>query len=122
MTQEAGKAEDLIVRNLIEALNRLRDDLDRVELWTAALGSFRRSVPEYRPGSDYLLRSASHAPIVNRIAAPRPFGHQFLRLCAGKPERVTRFNQDGVSALKNRPSEAALGGPESGPSTASPEP
>jgi len=47
MTQEAGKAEDLIVRNLIEALDRLRDDLDRVELWTAALGSFQRGVPEY---------------------------------------------------------------------------
>ena len=55
MTQEAGKAEDLIVRNLIGALNRLRDDLDRVELWTAALGSFQRGLPECRPGSDYLL-------------------------------------------------------------------
>jgi hypothetical protein len=48
MTQEAGTAEDLIVRNLIEALNRLRDDLDRVKLWTAALGSFQRGLPDTR--------------------------------------------------------------------------
>ena len=30
------RAADMIVRNLIEALNRLHDDLDRVELWTVA--------------------------------------------------------------------------------------
>jgi hypothetical protein len=48
-------AEDMVVRNLIEALNRLRDDLDRVELWTAALSSFQQPTPEYRPGGDYLL-------------------------------------------------------------------
>jgi hypothetical protein len=48
-------AEAMIIRNLIEALNRLHDDLDRVELWTAALGSFQHAVPEYRPGGDHLL-------------------------------------------------------------------
>jgi hypothetical protein len=48
-------AEDMIVRNLIEALNRLHDDLDRVELWTAALGYFRSPAPEYQPGDRYLL-------------------------------------------------------------------
>jgi len=50
-------AEDMIVRNLIEALNRLHDDLDRVELWTAALGHFHRPAPEYQPGEPYLLPS-----------------------------------------------------------------
>jgi len=49
-------AEDLIVRNLIEALERLREDLDRMELWTAALGSFQHPVPGYRPGDQYLLK------------------------------------------------------------------
>lgn len=48
-------AEDLIVRNLIEALNRLHDDLDRVELWTAALGCFQEQAAEYQPGDHYLL-------------------------------------------------------------------
>lgn len=48
-------AADMIVRNLVEALNRLHDDLDRVELWTVALSSFQQPPPEYRPDSDHLL-------------------------------------------------------------------
>jgi len=51
----ADDASDTIVRNLIEALNRLQDDLDRVELWTAALICFREPAPDYRPQADYLL-------------------------------------------------------------------
>lgn len=54
-------AEDVIVHNLIDALERLRDDLDKVELWAAALGHFQHAVPDYEPGSDYMM-SASSAP------------------------------------------------------------
>jgi hypothetical protein len=46
----------LIVRNLIEALERLRDDLDRMELWTAALGSFQHPIPDYPPSDRHLLK------------------------------------------------------------------
>jgi hypothetical protein len=48
-------AADAIVRNLIEALERLRGDLDRMELWAAALERFQRPVPDYRPGDQHLL-------------------------------------------------------------------
>jgi hypothetical protein len=48
-------AEDAIVHNLIEALERLREDLDRVELWSSTLDHFHRPVPEYRPGDQNLL-------------------------------------------------------------------
>jgi hypothetical protein len=54
------QAEDVIVRNLIEALDRLHGDLDRVELWTAALRCFDHPAPEYQPGDEYLL--PSHKP------------------------------------------------------------
>jgi hypothetical protein len=50
-------AADAIVRNLIEALERLREDLDRMELWTAALDRFQRPIPDYRPGDQHLLDS-----------------------------------------------------------------
>jgi len=40
----------VIVRNLIEALELLRKNLDRVELWTAALACFQHPAPEYQPG------------------------------------------------------------------------
>ena len=48
-------AADMIVRNLVEALNRLHDDLDRVELWTVALSSFQQPPREYRPDSEHIL-------------------------------------------------------------------
>jgi hypothetical protein len=53
------QAEEMIVHNLIEALDRLREDLDRVELWTAALGCFQQPVPEYEPSDRHLLSAKS---------------------------------------------------------------
>ena len=49
-------AEDVIIRNLIESLERLRSDIDRMELWAAALGSFRQPTPEYRPSDRHILK------------------------------------------------------------------
>ena len=48
-------AEDLVVRNLIEALNRIHADLERIEVWTAALACFQEAVPQYEPSCDHLL-------------------------------------------------------------------
>lgn len=52
-------AEDVIVHNLIDALERLREELDRVELWAGALGRFQDPIPEYQPASEYTLPPAS---------------------------------------------------------------
>ena len=52
-------AEDVIVHNLIDALDRLRDELNKVELWAVALGHFQHPVPEYQPGSAYMLGVSS---------------------------------------------------------------
>ena len=51
-------AEDAVIDNLIEALERLREDLERVELWAGALGCFQDPAPEYQPGNQYLLPPA----------------------------------------------------------------
>jgi hypothetical protein len=48
-------AADAIVRNLIEAVERLRTDLDRMELWAAALDRFQHPIPDYHPGDQHLL-------------------------------------------------------------------
>jgi len=55
-------AEDMILSHLIEALERLREDLDRMEMWTAALGSFQHPVPDYRPSDQHLLKVQSRRP------------------------------------------------------------
>ena len=52
-------AEDMIVGNLIGALERLRQDLDRAELWAAALGYFQAPIPEYEPSDRYVLPCAT---------------------------------------------------------------
>jgi hypothetical protein len=49
------QAEEMMTRNLIEALERLHEGLDRVELWTAALTCFVRPAPDYEPGEQYRL-------------------------------------------------------------------
>ncbi len=54
-------AADAIVRNLIEALEQLRNDLDRMELWAAALDRFQHPVPGYEPGDQHLLDPESNA-------------------------------------------------------------
>jgi hypothetical protein len=61
-------AEDLIVRNLIESLARLHEDLDRMELWAAALGSFQHPIPDYVPVERHLLKPATRRP--SRGAGP----------------------------------------------------
>jgi hypothetical protein len=60
----AERATDtMIVRNLLDALNRLHDDLDRVELWVGVLRSFQESAPEYQqPGGDYILPTRGPGP------------------------------------------------------------
>lgn len=52
----AEQVEDTIFVNLIESLQRLHDDLDKVELWLGALRSFQNPVPDYQPSDRYLLR------------------------------------------------------------------
>jgi len=54
-----NSAEETAVRNLADALERLNDDLDRVELWTVALGCFQHPVPDYQAGNEYLLPPSS---------------------------------------------------------------
>ena len=52
-------AEDVIIRNLIESLERLRSDIDRMELWAAALGSFQHPAPDYQASDRHLLKPSA---------------------------------------------------------------
>ena len=64
----------MIVRNLIEALNRLHDDLDRVELWTAALTSFQKPAPDYGPSGKWVLpRREPTQKVAHMDADPQHF-------------------------------------------------
>jgi hypothetical protein len=51
----SAQAEELIARNLVEALDRLHEELERVELWTAALTCFLHPTPAYQPTDQHML-------------------------------------------------------------------
>ena len=44
-----------ICAHLQESLARLREDIDRVEIWAGALEGFARPVPDYDPARRYRL-------------------------------------------------------------------
>jgi hypothetical protein len=44
-----AQQEEVIVPDPIEVLDNLDNDLDRIELWTAALNYFQYPAPEYQP-------------------------------------------------------------------------
>jgi hypothetical protein len=53
-------AGDRISERLQESLARLREDIDRVELWAGALESFSRPIPEYDAARRYRLREENN--------------------------------------------------------------
>ncbi len=53
----AEPVKDTILLHLFESIERLHQDLDKVELWLGALGSFQKPVPDYQPSDRYLLPS-----------------------------------------------------------------
>ena len=54
MTRETAGWEDISER-LHKALEGLRKDVTRVEMWATALASFSQPVPDYRPDPKYEL-------------------------------------------------------------------
>jgi hypothetical protein len=56
-TSKSGQEE--INDRLHQAIDELRKDVTRVEIWAAALGSFAQPVPEYQPDEKYRLGKTS---------------------------------------------------------------
>jgi hypothetical protein len=57
-------------KKLQEAIERLRDDIDRVEFWADALDRLTQPIPDYRP-SDHFMR---HLLPANRAHSNAPRG------------------------------------------------
>ena len=56
MTKENGPAE--IHERLYQAIDELRKDATRVEIWATALSTFAQPVPDYQPSDKLGLRRA----------------------------------------------------------------
>jgi hypothetical protein len=63
-----------IAKNLDEAIHRLDADLERVEIWTAALAAFLEPIPDYDLNPRFLLPGTeSRRESAAREAPERPF-------------------------------------------------
>jgi hypothetical protein len=49
-----GSARELIARELQQAVDRLQQDIARVEFWADALGGFAKPIPDYEAASSRL--------------------------------------------------------------------
>ncbi len=68
-------AGEKIVRNLQQAVERLHDDIARVELWADALGCFSKPVPDYDPAKGNLNKFALTPTRSGKQAATPPRRH-----------------------------------------------
>jgi hypothetical protein len=69
-----------IARNLDDAIHRLNQDLERVEIWTAALSAFLEAVPDYDSlDHEFLLPRAESGTREGRAAGEK-HASQGLRL------------------------------------------
>ena len=50
----AGPGRERVMRELQQAVERLQDDIARVEFWADALGGFSSPVPDYEPSGTRL--------------------------------------------------------------------
>ena len=77
-------AGEKIVRNLQQAIERLQDDIARVELWADALGCFNKPIPDYGHGqtrydlpvdhtasADTEPEMTAHRRATSRLGSPR---------------------------------------------------
>ena len=53
--------EEIVAPHLIEVLDNLDDDLDRIELWTAALSCFQHPPPTTSPTTSCLTNGRNHS-------------------------------------------------------------
>lgn len=58
MTKEFGTAADRLKREIHRALDRIRVELNRIELLSAGLAAFGKPVPDYEPA----FRHLHHVP------------------------------------------------------------
>ena len=62
-TETTKSGHDEINNRLHEAIDGLRKDVTRVEIWATALGSFSQPVPDYSPNQKFELgQDSSDAP------------------------------------------------------------
>jgi hypothetical protein len=64
--KEPKGANDALTRHLLEAVDRVRDDVEKVEFWADAVAGFSKPVPKYEPGDASVWIPTEQATTLNR--------------------------------------------------------
>ena len=84
-------AGDKIVRNLQQAVERLQEDIARVELWAGALGCFAKPIPDYGHGQtkfDLPPSAIKKSEAPKGAAKDAMGGHRTAASRIGSPGRI----------------------------------
>ena len=65
MSKETLSAGDRLKRELQRAVERIRTELDKIEILSAAMSAFSKPVPDYEPGFRHLRHVTASALELN---------------------------------------------------------
>jgi hypothetical protein len=88
--RQTGAANDAVTRHLLEAIERVRDDVAKVEFWADAVAGFSRPVPDYEADGASVWLPAEQAHTLNS------------KLRASRPGRGTSGNKNGKTSPSKR--------------------
>ena len=117
---------EVVVPHLIEVLDNLDDDLDRIELWTAALSCFQHPAPHYQPDNvmsderegitpsvlnqarDQTVDVADQVAAEDSYGQARDSGSQVAAAAAGRSMKVARYTTSSLedvvrNTIENQP-------------------
>lgn len=69
---------EMISERLHESLARLREDIERVEMWAGALEGFSQPIPDYDAARKYRLSPGAESAAENTARTPKESGGKDL--------------------------------------------
>ncbi|MBX9774181.1 MAG: hypothetical protein K2Y71_07175 [Xanthobacteraceae bacterium] len=67
-----GVATDQLARHLHAAIERVREDMEKVEFWADAMSSFSEPVPDYTPGDVTVWLPSEQATTISSTKREKP--------------------------------------------------
>lgn len=89
MSAEKGDAARAVTRNLHAAIERVREDVAKVEFWADAVTGFTQPVPEYKASEAKIWMPAEQA---KNLGGKRPDGPESVQ---SKAKPATKKRRDG---------------------------
>jgi hypothetical protein len=92
---------DAVTRHLLEAIERVRDDVAKVEFWAGAVAGFARPVPAYEPDGASVWLPTEQASAL-RSKAPEPESRDVESPAPKQKRRASGKNGKSAAASKAR--------------------